>query len=152
MTLSLRGEFTYMVRRGQQAKRDLRRANRKLEEDIAQPRGDYDPVSRDQCEERSRVFLVDDGYEFRVVLHYWRHKGETTEFVYLFQRRVWNEWENVARIDCKHGSCHIHDPDDEGATEHLTRLDSIDDVRQAMKTAQARARKMFEEMERGEAA
>lgn len=142
-----------MVRRGQQAKRDLRRAQRDLEQDIEESRGSYRPVDRTRCVERVRVFLVDDGYEYRVVLHFWRLDGRTTEFVYLFQRRVWNDWENVARIDCSnHGSCHIHDPDDGDPTEHLVRLDSIDDVPKAMKTAQVRARRMFEEMKRGEAA
>lgn len=142
-----------MVRRGQQAKRDERRAQKEIDESIAESRGAYRPVDRDQCVERVRMFAVDDGFEFRVELRFWRLNNETTEFVYLFQRRVWDDWENVARIDCSnHGSCHIHDPYEDGPTEHLMRLDSIDDVPEAMKLAQARARTMFEEMTRGEAA
>jgi len=142
-----------MVRRGQQAKRETKRAQKELERDIEESRGAYRPAPREHCVERERIFAIDDGFEFRVQLRYWRLEGKTTEFVYLFQRRVWDDWENVARIDCSnHGSCHIHDPDEESPTEHLVRLDSIEDVPKAMRIAQDRASTMFNEMTRGEAA
>lgn len=140
-----------MVRRNQQSKRDERRAQREMEESLAGERGSYEAVDRSRCVERSRTFLYDDGYEFRVVLRYWRHEGQTTEFVYLFQRRAWDDWENVARIDCSHGSCHIHDPDDDAPSEHLHRLDTIEDVKEAMLRAQERARSMHDEIIRREA-
>lgn len=142
-----------MVRRGQQAKREAKRAKKELDRDIEESRGAYRPVARELCVERTRIYAVDDGFEFRVQLRYWRLDGKTTEFVYLFQRRVWEDWENVARIDCSnHGSCHIHDPYEESPTEHLMRLDSIDDVADAMRVAQERASTMFRDMTRGEAA
>lgn len=142
-----------MVRRGQQAKREEKRAQKELDRDLEESRGTYQPVDRELCVERTRIFAIDDGFEFRVELRYWRRDGQTTEFVYLFQRRVWDDWENVARIDCRnHGSCHVHDPYGESPTEHLMRLDSVDDVPDAMKLAQDRASTMFKEMTRGEAA
>jgi len=141
-----------MVRRKQQIKRDERRAQRELEESLADERGRYEAVDRSLCMEKSHIFLIDDGYEFRVQLRFWRHEGQTTEFVYLFQRRVWDDWENVARIDCSHGSCHVHDPDGDDPTEHLHRLDTIEDVEEAMRLAQARARSMHDQIIRREAA
>lgn len=141
-----------MVRRNQQARRALLRAEKERAQDLAESRGTYRPADRSLCTERTRIFLVDDGYEFRVQLRFWRLDNKTTEFVYLFQRRVWDDWENVARIDCSnHGSCHVHDPDEQGPTKHLARLDSIEDVPKAMRIAQEHARTMFEEISRREA-
>lgn len=145
-------EAARVVRRGQQARRDEKRAQKDLDRDIEESKGAYRPVARELCVERSRIFAIDDGFEFRVELRYWRLEGKTTEFVYLFQRRVWEDWENVARIDCSnHGSCHVHDPYEKSPTEHLMRLDSIEDVPKAMRLAQERASMMFKEMTGGEA-
>lgn len=139
-----------MVRRHQQAKRQERRAERDRQHPDSMARGEYEPPDRAICVEKTVHLPWGDGFEFRIELRFWRHEHETTEFVYLIQRRVWDDWTNVARIDCSHGSCHVHDPDDGPPTEELVRLDTTDDVRASMALAQDKAREILEDLVGGE--
>lgn len=132
-----------MPRRHQQRRRALRLAER-----VQDPgRGTYRPIDRELCTEKVIHSPWGDGYEFRIELRIWRHAGRTVDFAYVIQCRRWDHWENLGRIDCRnHGSCHVHAVDDGPPTEHLMRLDSVDDLGEAMRRSQLRARQMIAEI------
>lgn len=50
-----------MVRRNQQKKRDEARAKKKAEEQVVEAVGNYVPLSRDECQERSYTAELGSG-------------------------------------------------------------------------------------------
>lgn len=133
-----------MVRRGQQSKRALKKADRRREEDIAhgEVRGDYSPPPRSDCTPRSFYQHLDDEASLRVDVRVWAHSGRVVDFhltVELAQMEgiEWT-WLPVARVDICHGHAHAHaliGPKVGAEPMHIARIDSVDDVHDALRLA-----------------
>lgn len=130
-----------MVRRGQQRKRDLVKAQKHAENQIDDVRGSYVPPDREDCQMRS--FTSELGREglLRLQVNFWRRGGSTTEFVLILQVREWDQWKNGPRVDCCHGVCHLHKEDGEPMSETYKTLDTVEDVQEAWKIADVEIRK-----------
>lgn len=124
-----------MVRRGQQAKRELKRAQAEVEKTVSKVEGVYTPPPREDCVEHRWHDLIDDAGTVRVSILIWRHSGRLVDFVMLVELSDWEAWAPLSRIDCCHGFCHLHPPDREDEHEPIQRLDSVDDVETAFRTA-----------------
>ena len=129
-----------MIRRTQQKRSDEKRAQQSLLDGIAeQARGDYRAPDRSECSVKSWYSSLDDADTLRVDYRIWRLSGRLVDFVILLQVAVWDDWENVARVDCCHGHCHLHPPDDEriggGESRSICRLDAVDDAAGAFDAA-----------------
>lgn len=97
--------------------------------------GKYRPAPRDRCDSRETVAILDDAATLRRCLWFWRLGSDTTEFVYTLEQFRDNEWRRMVRIDCKHGTCHVHDPDEAPAGKVLMELNGPEDINPAMKLA-----------------
>ena len=139
-----------MIRRGQQKKRDLRRAKKVADEQISQTRGTYQPPPREDCAERRYERPIGDEGLLQLLVMFWRHTGSTVDFVLIIQKRTWEAWENTARIDCAHGTCHVHYSDDAPASKHLLTLNSATDVKTAMAIALKEIDKIADMIMQGE--
>ena len=138
-----------VARRNQQGKNSERRAAKELDLTV----GAYRPIDRGLCVERCVYTVLPENPEYRIATRFWRHERRTVDFAYIIQRREWESWINLARIDCSnHGSCHVHLPDEAPPTEHLVRLDTVEDLEGAMSVAQTKAREILRDTIRREAA
>lgn len=114
-----------------QRKKALKDAQRQVEAELSRQQGDYIPPDRAECVEKEWHQAVDDSATLRISIRLWRHEGRLVDFVFLIETGDWgapNDWEQLARIDCKGGNCHIHPPDDPEQHQLIHRLDSLDDV------------------------
>lgn len=122
----------------QKRRREQRQAEKEALAELESEQGRYKPVDRDLAHEKIIHSMLNNDGTLRKELRFWRHQGRTTEFVYIIQRKIKIEWLNVARIDCSHGSCHLHHPDDADPGEIIARLDTVNDVERAAKPAEDR--------------
>lgn len=121
-----------------QRRKALKDAQRAVEAELSRERGDYTPPDRSECTEKEWQQSVDDSGDVRVETRIWRHEGRLVDFVLLVQVGNWgdeSEWEQVARVDCTGGRCHIHPPEDLEDHQFIHRLDTIDDVEIAYRHA-----------------
>ena len=138
-----------MVRRNQQAKRELNKASKAVAEMLDQPDGTYQPPAREDCRARQWDTPVDDLATVRLQFNIWRHGGRLVEFVVNVQRLSSSGWADVERFDCCHGHCHLHIDNAEGTIQTIRALNSVDDVEAAFldtqKLADERARTIRDE-------
>lgn len=124
-----------MAKQGpKQRKRALQDARRDMDAELARERGDYTPPDREECQQKEWHTAVDDGGTLRISVWIWRHDGRLVDFVMRVETGDWSDpddWQEVARIDCSGGRCHLHPPDDMNKHELIHRLDSVDDVERA---------------------
>lgn len=123
------------MRRGQQAKRELKRARAEVTRAVTNVEGSYEPPAREECVEHRWHDIIDDAGTVRVRIIVWRHAGRLVDFVMLVELSDWQAWAPLSRIDCCHGFCHLHPPDREDEHEPLHRLDCVDDVEDAFRLA-----------------
>lgn len=124
-----------MVRRGQQSRRAVRRAQRAAQKELDKKEGTYRPPPRSECTERPWHDIADDAGTIRVSYWTWRHEGRLVDFVIVVELTDWDSWATVARIDCCWGFCHVHPVGRMDEHEPIHRLDVIDDVEQAFMRA-----------------
>ena len=125
-----------MIRRGQQSRRHLRRAEREAAKEIATDRGSYLPPDRADCHTRQWITAADDAYRLRFQTIAWRQKGRLTDFVINAQVLTADEWETVEYVDCCHGYCHLHTRNNE-SPRPIAPLNCVDDVQVAYTSAVA---------------
>ncbi|MEV6337201.1 hypothetical protein AB0M12_21080 [Nocardia vinacea] len=138
-----------MVRRNQQAKRELNKASKAMAKRLDLPDGAYEPPVREDCRYRQWDTPVDDLATVRLQFNIWRHRGRPVDFVVNVQRLSSNGWADVERFDCCHGHCHLHIDNAEGTIESIWTLNTVDDVEAALleteKRADERARSIRDE-------
>lgn len=133
-----------MVRRGQQGKRAVRRAQRNVSEQLgSSEKGTYQTPDRSECIPQRWETPYDDANTVRLQFLLWRQDGRIAEFVVNVQVLASEGWDTVEYFDCCHGHCHLHAKN--GTTARtITRLDEIGDVeaafRQVEREADGRAR------------
>jgi hypothetical protein len=125
-----------MIRRGQQGRRQLRRAERETAKRIETNHGSYSPPDRADCYTKQWITPGDDAYRLRLQTITWRHQGRLTDFVINAQVLTAIEWETVEYIDCCHGHCHPHTRNDE-SPRSIAPLNCVDDVQHAYTAAVA---------------
>lgn len=125
-----------MIRRRQQGRRQLRRADRKAANEIETSRGSYRPPDRADCYTKQWITAGDDAYRLRLQTITWRQQGRLTDFVINAQILTAVEWETVEYIDCCHGHCHLHTRNDE-ASRSIAPLSRVEDVQDAYTAAVA---------------
>lgn len=131
-----RDYFLTVVRRNQQAKRELNKASKAAAERLDLPDGTYQPPAREDCQVRQWETPVDDLATVRLQFNIWRYGGRLVEFVVNVQRLSSNGWVDVERFDCCHGHCHLHIDNAEGEILTIRTLNSVDDVKAAFLGAQ----------------
>lgn len=94
-----------MIRREQQGRRQLRRAEREAARRIETNHGSYRPPDRADCYTKQWITPGDDAYRLRLQTITWRHQGRLTDFVINAQVLTAIQWETVEYIDCCHGHC-----------------------------------------------
>ncbi|KUI37591.1 hypothetical protein AU195_18255 [Mycobacterium sp. IS-1496] len=119
-----------MTRRGQQAKRELRRAQREVGEQLQSDHGAYEPPPRDDCVLRDWETPYDDANTVRIQFLLWKQGGVLVDFVVNVQELASEGWTTVEHFDCCHGHCHLH-PQSGVEPESITRLDEVADVQRA---------------------
>lgn len=125
-----------MIRRGQQGRIQLRRAEREVAKQIESDRGSYSPPDRADCYTKQWITPVDDAYRLRMQTITWRQNGRLTDFVINAQVLTAFEWETVEYIDCCHGHCHLH-PRNGEVPRSIAPLNDVHDVQDAYKAALA---------------
>lgn len=125
----------FVVRRGQQGQRSLRRAKREIDEQLESDQGAYSKPDRDACRYKSWETTGDDANTVRLQTHTWRDAKYLVDFVINAQVLTADGWTTVEYIDCCHGFCHHHAQDD-GDVRTIMRLDTVQDVQNAYGTAQ----------------
>lgn len=125
-----------VVRRGQQVRRSLRRADRELNQQLESDQGAYRPPKRSECHQKSWETAWDDAYSVRLQTHTWRDGKRLVDFVINAQVLTADGWVTVEYIDCCHGHCHHHARDGRNVRT-IMRLDDVYDVQNAYKKAQA---------------
>lgn len=125
-----------MVRRGQQSKRQLRKAQRNLAAQLESSQGDYRPPDRDACRYRIWETTGDDANTVRLENHTWHFGRHLAEFVINAQVLTSDGWLTVEYVDCCHGSCHHH-PQSGTDARTIRRLEVMDDVKEAFSEAQS---------------
>ncbi|MFC9966317.1 hypothetical protein ACFVH4_18975 [Nocardia ignorata] len=138
-----------MVKRNQQAKRELRKASKAAEQQLGMPDGAYIPPDRDLCIARQWETPVDDLATIRLQFNIWRDNGRMVDFVINVQRLSSTGWVSVERFDCCHGHCHLHIDNAVGTIQTVRTLDCIEDVGKAFidsqRLADERARTIRDE-------
>ncbi|BBZ30695.1 hypothetical protein MMAD_49900 [Mycolicibacterium madagascariense] len=124
-----------MIRREQQGRQELRKAQRTAAAEIASERGSYRPPRRNACRERSWESAADDANTVRLENRTWHLGKHLTEFVINAQVLTAEGWRTIEYVDCCHGSCHHH-PQNGADPRHIARLDAIQDVTEAFRLAQ----------------
>ena len=102
-----------MIRRGQQGRPEMRRAERAAAKEIESDRGGYRPPDRADCHTKQWITPGDDTYRLRLQTITWRQQGRLMDFVINAQVLTAVEWETVEYVDCCHGHCHLHTRSDE---------------------------------------
>lgn len=108
--------------------------------------GTYTPPPRNTCEETPIAYLVTDNPLIRLIGRTWR-QGRLVDFIINIEvrRTEKSPWVTAVSIDCCHGKAHVHhykNGEKDGETpEVLKILDSVADVKDALKLAVAYARK-----------
>lgn len=125
-----------MIRRGQQGRREMRRAEREAAKEIESDRGGYRPPDRADCYTKQWVTPGDDTYRLRLQTITWRQQGRLMDFVINAQVLTALEWETVEYVDCCHGHCHLHTRSDE-LPRSISPLNSAEDVQGAYTVALA---------------
>lgn len=120
-----------MVRRNQQAKRELNKASKAAAESLDQPDGEYTPPNREDCHYKQWESSVDGLSTIRLQFNIWRQRGQIADFVINVQRLSSAGWVDVERFDCCHGHCHVHLSNAEGTVCSIRTLDDIEDVDKA---------------------
>lgn len=121
-----------------QRKKALKDAQRAVDAQLTREKGDYVPPDRTECVEKEWHQSLDDSGDIRVEIRVWRHEGRMVDFVLLVQIGDWSQdgsWEQVARVDCAGGRCHIHPPESPDEHQLIHRLDTVDDVEIAYRAA-----------------
>ncbi|OBG83294.1 hypothetical protein A5699_04665 [Mycobacterium sp. E802] len=121
-----------MVRRGQQGRHELRKAQREASRQIESSQGQYDAKQmRRRCgPPRQWESPYDEANTVRLQFFLWRFNGRLADFVINVQVLTSEGWETVEYFDCCHGHCHLHTQNGE-VPRSFVRLDSIDDVQLA---------------------
>ncbi|WP_423138083.1 hypothetical protein [Microbacterium sp. HMH0099] len=117
-----------------QRRKALNEARKAMEAELAREQGDYRPPDRDDCSSKEWYLSIDDSANLRISIWTWRFEGRLVDFLMLVETGDWavaDAWQEVARIDCSGGRCHLHPPNDMDEHELILRLDSIDDVEKA---------------------
>lgn len=125
-----------MIRRRQQSRRHLRRAEREAANEIAPDRGSYLPPDRADCYTKQWITPGDDAYRLRFQTITWRQQRRLTDFVINAQVLTADEWETVEYVDCCHGHCHLHTRNDE-SPRSIAPLNCVEDVQAAYTIALA---------------
>lgn len=126
-----------VVRRGQQEKKAVRRAQRKVSEQLGSgEQGTYEPPERDDCIPQQWEIAYDDANTVRLQFLLWRKGGRIAEFVVNVQVLASEGWDTVEYFDCCHGHCHLHAKNDTDVRT-IMRLDGIDDVERAFRQVEA---------------
>lgn len=126
-----------MIRRGQQGRREMRRAEREAAKEIESDRGGYRSPDRADCYTKQWITPGDDTYRLRLQTITWRQQGRLIDFVINAQVLTAVEWETVEYVDCCHGHCHLHTRNDDESPRSITPLNSVEDVQDAYTAALA---------------
>jgi hypothetical protein len=126
-----------VVRRGQQGKRAVQRAQRKVSELLdSSEQGAYQTPDRGECIPQQWEIAYDDANTVRLQFFLWREGGRIAEFVVNVQVLASEGWDTVEYFDCCHGHCHLHATNDTDVRT-IMRLDGIDDVERAFRQVDA---------------
>lgn len=117
-----------MPRRGQQKRNQARRARVEAIRQLESEHGRFVPPDRGDCEERDWYYF-DETWTIRIEYRLWRYNGRIADFSVVLKALSADAMEEVERIDCCHGHCHIHQRNEVVAT--LGRIDIIEDVDRA---------------------
>ncbi len=104
---------------------------------VDQTHGSY-VANREGCREKRWRVTYDDGATVELLFITWRRGRQLIDFLILVQRRRGADWEDVTRIDCCHGHCHLHPIEDTQQMKELMALETIADVAAAFVVAQGR--------------
>lgn len=119
------------ARRGQQAKRDEKRATRDRETSFEEERGGYRPPRRDRCEERQVQYIAAVPGLVAPLVLVWKQGGRIVDFQITIQVNDSGLWRPALEIDCQHGHVHSHYTGrntPRGEAVHLYTLNEVADV------------------------
>ncbi|GAA4811301.1 hypothetical protein GCM10023353_14790 [Tomitella cavernea] len=111
------------------------KAREDTEEFATSSHGRYAPPSRASCRTREWAQPFDDGNTVQRKVFTWRANGLLVDFVILTEVLTASAWQEVERIDCCHGHCHLHDESGRDTPRALYRLDDVSDVDPAFQSA-----------------
>ena len=114
--------------RGHRKKRQDRQAALVARRELDSGQGSYQP-DRSRCVERAWSYYADEECTVEVQTHIWHENGRLVDFAIVFLALSPTGPTELERIDCRHGSTHLHLGN--GETVLLAKLDSIDDVQPA---------------------
>lgn len=126
-----------MVRRHQHKKWQTRKAQAEARRGADSGRGTYKPPARADGDALDWFYYAGETESIRVHTYIWRHNGRLADFAIVFMASGTEEEEEVERIDCAHGHCHLHTRT--GGCTGLMPLADIADVQRAYDITEALA-------------
>lgn len=115
--------------RGHRKKRQERKALEQARRELESVQGSYAPPAREDCEALDWWYYADENSTLRVHTYTWRQNGRLADFTIVFLVPGPGREEELERIDCSHGHCHLHPRN--GTCVGLVPIDTIEDVQRA---------------------
>lgn len=113
----------------------MKRARQEVERVLSGQVGSYKPPRREDCRAKNWYVSIDDADTIRIRVWTWRKGAVMVDFAICVDVFDIDDWGTVARVDCKHGTCHLHPPQDLEAKEVLRSLTDVGDLRDAYELA-----------------